>query len=98
MDVVHRLVRLDVPPHHGVPARPVQLQADLLRFTPCLPPQWQAFTIHYRYRETFYHITVSNAGGGKPVNRVVLDGEEQPDKTVRLIDDRNKHEMEVDVD
>lgn len=76
----------------------VQLQTDTLRFTPCLPPQWQAFKINYRYRETFYHITVRNAGGGKSVNRVVLDGKEQPDKTARLIDDRNKHEMEVDVD
>jgi cellobiose phosphorylase len=76
----------------------LQLQADILQFTPCLPPQWQAFKIHYRYRETLYHITVRNAGGGKSVNRVVLDGAEQPDKTVRLIDDRNKHDMEVDVD
>jgi cellobiose phosphorylase len=76
----------------------LQLQADILRFTPCLPPQWQAFKINYRYRETFYHITVRNAGGGKSVNRVVLDGTEQPDKTVRLIDDRNKHDMQVDVD
>ena len=28
------------------------------------------------------------------VNRVVLDGAEQPGKTVRLVDDRNKHNME----
>ncbi len=76
----------------------LQLQVDTLWFTPCLPPQWQEFKIHYRYRETFYHITVRNAGGGKSVNRVVLDGEEQPDKTVRLIDDRNTHDMEVDID
>jgi hypothetical protein len=30
-------------------------------------------------------------------NRVVLDGAEQPDRTVRLIDDRNSHDIEVDI-
>ncbi len=93
-----RLIRLDVPPNHGVPAQPAQLQADILRFTPCLPPAWQAFEINYRYRETFYHITVRNAGRGKSVNRVVLNGAEQPDKTLHLVDDRNEHDIEVDVD
>ncbi len=76
----------------------LQLQAGILRFAPCLPPQWQAFKINYRNRETFYHITVRNAGGGKSVNRVLLDGAEQPDKTVHLIDDRNRHDVEVEVD
>jgi cellobiose phosphorylase len=76
----------------------LQLQADILRFTPCLPSAWQAFKIHYRYRKTFYHITVRNAGGGKSVNRVVADGVEQPDKAVRLVDDRNQHDVEVEVD
>jgi cellobiose phosphorylase len=76
----------------------LQLQADILRFTPCLPPQWQTFKIHYRYRETFYRITVRNAGGGKSVNRVATDGVDQPDKAVRLVDDRNEHDVEVEVD
>ena len=76
----------------------LQLRANTIRFTPCLPLDWQAFRIHYRYHETSYHITVRNAGGGKSVRRVVADGVEQPDKTVRLVDDRNEHDVEVDVD
>ncbi len=76
----------------------LQLETDVLRFTPCLPLQWEAFKIHYRYRETFYHITVRNMGGGTSVKRVALGGVEQPDKTVRLIDDRNAHDVEVDVE
>ncbi len=76
----------------------LQLRADILRFAPCLPPDWQAFRIYYRYRDTSYHITVRNAGGGKSVSRVVADGVEQPDKTIRLVDDRNQHDVEVDID
>jgi hypothetical protein len=30
-----------------------------LRFAPCLPADWAEFKVHYRYRETAYHITVS---------------------------------------
>jgi cellobiose phosphorylase len=75
----------------------LQLQVDVLRFTPCLPPHWQTFKIHYRYHETFYNITVRNAGGGKFVHRVRADGVEQPDKAVRLFDDRKKHYLEVEV-
>jgi len=30
-----------------------------LSFTPCLPADWESFMVHYRYRETIYHITVT---------------------------------------
>ena len=49
------------------------------------------------YRETFYHITIRNGGNGLTVTRVVADGNEQPEKFVPLIDDRNDHNVEVDV-
>ena len=36
----------------------LHLAANRLRITPCLPPNWSKFKIHYRYRETFYHISI----------------------------------------
>ncbi|MDH5580130.1 MAG: cyclic beta 1-2 glucan synthetase, partial [Betaproteobacteria bacterium] len=33
-------------------------EADRLRFTPCLPADWEAFTMRYRYGETVYEIAV----------------------------------------
>jgi cyclic beta-1,2-glucan synthetase len=75
----------------------VQLDVDKLRFTPCLPPSWPSLKIHYRYRETFYHITIRNSGSGVVVNRIVTDGTEQPEPFVPLVDDRNDHNVEVDV-
>jgi cyclic beta-1,2-glucan synthetase len=75
----------------------LQLDVDKLRFTPCLPADWPSFKIHYRYRETFYHITILNSGTGATVKRVLLDGNDQPEKFVPLVDDRHDHNAEVDV-
>lgn len=75
----------------------LRLDVDKLRLAPCLPSGWSSLKIHYRYRETFYHITIHNGGNGLTVKRVVADGSEQPEKSVPLIDDRNHHNVEVDV-
>ncbi len=73
----------------------LHLEVDKLRITPCLPADWPAFQIHYRYRETFYHITIHNDGGGCQVSRLSLDGVEQADSYVTLVDDRQDHQIEV---
>jgi len=53
----------------------LQLEVNQLRITPCIPAHWESYKVHYRYRETVYHITVKSMGE-KPVNvsRVTLDG------------------------
>jgi hypothetical protein len=53
----------------------LQLEVDQLRITPCIPAHWESYKVHYRYRETVYHITVKNIGE-KPEyeSRVMLDG------------------------
>jgi cyclic beta-1,2-glucan synthetase len=75
----------------------LHLEVDRLRFAPCLPKEWSAFKIHYRYRDTLYHIEIRNGGGGTSVSRVVADGHEQPDRLIHLVDDRHDHQIEVDV-
>ncbi len=54
----------------------LQLEVDHLRIAPCIPAPWQSYKIHYRYRETVYHIMVKRVGE-KPeqVLRVMVDGE-----------------------
>jgi len=73
----------------------LRLETDKLRFSPCLPDDWGAFTVHYRYRETVYHINVLRSGGGAA--RVVVDGIEQADGAVPLVDDHEEHSVEVRV-
>ena len=71
--------------------------SDKLRFAPCLPSGWASFKIHYRYRETVYHITLRNSGIERTVRQIFLDGNEQAERCVPLMDDRNDHHVEVEV-
>jgi cyclic beta-1,2-glucan synthetase len=55
----------------------LRLEGSKLRVEPCLPEGWQGYKIHYRYRDTLYHIIVRRVAGqtGQPV-RVTVDGVE----------------------
>ncbi len=75
----------------------LRLEVDKLHFEPCLPDTWKTFKIHYRYRETFFHITLLH-GGGNTIKRVILDGSDQPDKALTLIDDRRDHFAQVETE
>ena len=74
----------------------LRLEVDHLRIDPLANPAWPAFKIHYRYRETFYHIEVRN-NGGQNVTRLVLDGMQQTGNRIPLVDDRIEHQVEVEL-
>jgi cyclic beta-1,2-glucan synthetase len=69
-------------------------RADRLSIRPCLPPDWKQCLLHYRFRETVYHISYRQTSTGD-ATRVLADGEAQPDQTVTLQDDRAEHHIEV---
>ena len=75
----------------------LKLEGERLRFAPCLPAGWTTFRVHYRYRETVYHITVQQSlarDGGIVAN---LDGVGQDDGSIPLANDRREHAVEVSV-
>jgi cellobiose phosphorylase len=73
----------------------LRLAGERLYLAPCLPADWQSCTIHYRYRETVYHIVVTQTHGGDDGAGVTVDGIEQRDGGIPLIDDRRPHSVEV---
>jgi cellobiose phosphorylase len=73
----------------------LRLEVDKLHIKPCLPADWEGFTVHYRYRETIYHIKVMQGHAGKGATRVTVDGVEQQGTFVPLADDHNEHTVEV---
>jgi len=63
--------------------------------TPLLPADWEGFTVHYRYRETAYHIAVLRGEAGDGVTGVTVDGIPQRDTAITLVDDHKEHRVEV---
>jgi cellobiose phosphorylase len=73
----------------------LRLTVDRLSFAPLLPADWEGFTVHYRYRETVYHIAVLRREVGDGATSVTVDGVEQPDTAISLVDDHQEHAVEV---
>ncbi|MGI9102583.1 MAG: GH36-type glycosyl hydrolase domain-containing protein [Terriglobales bacterium] len=75
----------------------LRLEVDNLHFEPCLPADWQLFTLHYRYRETLYHITITQTRDAGSATLVTVDGVQQDNIAIHLVDDRQEHTAEVRV-
>ena len=72
----------------------VTLEGGKLHLKPCLPSEWDRFTLDYRYEETTYHITVLRVGGMSKAG-IAIDGVDQSNNFVSLVDDRVSHAVEV---
>ncbi|MBN1594457.1 cyclic beta 1-2 glucan synthetase [candidate division FCPU426 bacterium] len=70
----------------------LKLDVDKLTLVPCWPAAWDSFQVHYRFRETMYHIKVlkHEPAGAK----VMVDGIEQAEPILHLADDRREHWVE----
>lgn len=75
----------------------LRLDVDKLYFTPCLPSDWHGFTLHYRYKETVYHISVRQLSADAGRLRIWVDGMEQFDLSIPLVDDHKEHMVEVQI-
>ena len=73
----------------------LRLEVDKLYIEPCIPPDWDSYKIHYRYRETQYQILVTQVHDVKTDSLIMLDGVECQDNFIFLTDDRREHYAEV---
>jgi cellobiose phosphorylase len=73
----------------------LKLEADKLRFSPCLPADWKGFKVYYRYRETDYEIAVRRQHEGEDRAIVTVDGMELQDDAIPLADDRRSRSVEI---
>lgn len=73
----------------------LSLETDKLHIEPCLPDDWEMLKVHYRYRETTYHITIMPKLDSNREIQIIADGVELHDKAIPLIDDHKEHSVEV---
>ena len=71
-------------------------EGDELYIRPCIPHDWESYSLVYRFGETEYHIAVENPDGvNQGVVQVSLDGEPLPDLAIPLKDDGIRHHVIV---
>ena len=79
----------------------LRLEVDSLHITPCLPAHWERLSIHYRFRETVYHIEVLQTqdcdAGECAIVSMALDGFELEGHAIPLVDDRREHTVLMQV-
>jgi cellobiose phosphorylase len=69
----------------------LRLEKDRLYFEPCIPSDWISYKIHYRFRETTYHITFTQLTEGYAKLSVAVDEVECQDEFIYLVNDRKEH-------
>ena len=72
-------------------------EADTLRLEPCIPKEWDSFSVNYKYQETFYRIKFLQTTAAKESIIVKLDGVELPGNVISLVDDHHEHYIEVSI-
>ena len=75
----------------------IRLKVDKIYFEPCLPAGWPSWKLHYRYRETFYHIIFACSGSSEVITSIEVDGIAKKEMVVQLVDDRVDHSVEVKI-
>ena len=75
----------------------IRLDVDQLRFSPCLPAGWDQIVVRYRFHETVYRCLIRATGSACGIRSVRVDGVDQPERTVRLVNDHRRHEVEVEI-
>jgi cellobiose phosphorylase len=75
----------------------LNLEVDKLRLKPCLPQEWSEVRVNYRHHDTCYQIVMQRKGSGSRILRVMLDGVEEPGKTIPLRNDRQNHSAVIEL-
>ena len=86
----------------------LHLEVNQLRITPRIPANWPFYKIHYRYRETLYHITVTRGASNSDnvlsihldsvlLNNTTNDTVKQATAVIPLKDDHIEHHVQVNL-
>lgn len=71
-------------------------EGEKFKIEPCIPSDWEEYSIKYKYKQTLYNIEVKNPDhkniGTKEVN---LDGKILENKWINLVDDNNIHKVDI---
>ncbi|MBR6033598.1 MAG: hypothetical protein IKP28_02510 [Clostridia bacterium] len=69
-----------------------------LTVLPCIPKDWQEYSMRYRYKNTIYNIRVKNPNGKETgISKFMVNGKEIPEHKISLDESGNTYEIEVEM-
>lgn len=75
-----------------------RVEKDKLFLDPCIPKNWEGFSIKYRYKNTEYNIEIKNpCKVNRGVSSIIVDGVTIDKDYISLIDDKVKHFVAVEL-
>lgn len=75
-----------------------KLKGDQLYIQPCVPKEWQEYTINYRYHETLYKFEIKRMGTQETEEKIRVDGEPTHTDFITLKNDGMTHKVLVLID
>jgi len=73
----------------------IRRKGNTLSFVPCIPEEWMSLKVSYRFINTLYNIEFTqSAEQGIPV-KVLVDGVEEGDSSITLINDGQVHDVKI---
>ncbi|MDO5557912.1 MAG: hypothetical protein Q4G05_06755 [Clostridia bacterium] len=74
----------------------LKIEKGILKIEPCIPKEWRAYSIHYKYKDSIYNIEVKNPNGKNTgVEVIKLNGDVVKNKEIML---QNTGIWEVEVE
>ena len=94
MDMVHGIGRVDVQAYHRIASGAETGNRQTL-YRAVHSGRLESFKVHYRYRETIYHITIMRTDNIHRETQITVDGVDLHVEAIPLVDDRKEHMVEV---
>ena len=75
-----------------------RIEKNKLYIDPCIPKDWEKYSIRYRHGSTYYNIEVRNLNKiNKGVSKIILDGVAIKEEYIDLVDDGVEHFISVPI-
>lgn len=72
------------------------IEQGYLSVNPCIPSDWKEYKIHYRYKNSMYHIHVKNRNQKNTgVEKMIYNGVEIEEKKIKIMNDGKINEIEI---
>lgn len=73
----------------------MKIENNIIYFTPCVPDEWEEYSIQYKYQTSIYNIKVKNQNKTNQVQELIINGIKEDTKMIKLMDNNKIYNVEI---